>query len=106
MCNRIAKDWRTRHLLFFEENEEQRQERELQELNLQITALRKQIKRAHTAQDESGADMPERHQGYNQENKGWLSAFDANASWVIIVGPVAHLLWVCNNSNLFDITSA
>ncbi len=70
MRNRIAKDWRTRRLLFFEENEEQRQERELQELNLQINALRKQLKRAHTARDESGADMPKRHQGDNQENKG------------------------------------
>ncbi len=44
--NRIAKDWRIRRLLFFKENEEQRQERELHELDLQINALRKQLKRA------------------------------------------------------------
>jgi hypothetical protein len=69
--NRIAKDWQIRRLLFFEKNEEQRQERELQELDLQINALRKQLKRAYPVHDESGADMPKRHQGDNQENKGW-----------------------------------
>jgi hypothetical protein len=56
--NRIAKDWRIRRLLFFEENEEQRLEREMHELDLQITALRKQLKRGCPVHGESEADMP------------------------------------------------
>ncbi len=69
--NQITKDWRIRRLLFFEENEEQRHERELHELDLQMTTLRMQLKRAYPVDDKSGADMPKRHQGDNQENKGW-----------------------------------
>jgi hypothetical protein len=77
--NRIAKDWKIRRLLFFEENEEQRQERELHEMNLQITALRKQLKPAYPVYDESGADIQQlKHAKHdesgahcdNQENKG------------------------------------